>query len=334
MEFELAGKQMLVTGATGFIGQQVTRALLAQGVCVRALVRNESKAQALREQGAVIVPGDLTDPASAQAVQGCDAVLHLGGVVNEFEPMAYYRSVNVEPTRRLAEAALEAGVERFVHVSSIWVYQIGAGPVVTEDSPLAVAGIPYPDSKREGELVIRQMIKQRGLPAVIVQPSEVYGPRDQTWVLRPVELLRTGRMILADGGSGVFQPIYVDDAVEGLMSAMRKGKIGETYILPGREQVRMRDYFGYYVRMLGKRQPPSMPGWLALQVAALAEKAAPVLKRPPVFTRQEALGSLKRAVYDGSKAERELGFVPKTTLAEGMRQVEAWLRSIGLVQAS
>jgi dihydroflavonol-4-reductase len=328
MIFDISGKTFLVTGASGFIGKRVARELMRRGARVRALVRDPAKAEDLAAAGAEMAIGDMTDPASLEgAVRGCRAVVHFAGATNDFKPRSHYERVNVEGTRVLAEAALKEGVERFVDISTVWVYGLRSGPGVCETSPCRESGHSYADTKLEAERIVRRLIAERGLPAIILQPSEVYGPGDPNWTERPLELIRSGRMILADRGRGLTQPIFIDDLVHGILAAIAKGRIGETYVLCGPEAVTFREYFMHFARMAGKKRLPSMPGRLALATAATAEWLARAIRRQPVFTRQEVLATMATTTYDGGKAERDLGFVPTMTLAEGMGLVEDWLRT-------
>ena len=328
MTYDISGKTVLVTGASGFIGKRVARELMLRNVRVRALVRDPAKAADLAAAGAEMAIGDMTDPASLEgAVRGCQAVLHFAGATNDFQPRSHYERVNVEGTRILAEAALKEGVERFVDISTVWVYGLRSGPGVCETSPCRESGHSYADTKLEAERVVRRLVAEKGLPAIILQPSEVYGPGDRNWTERPLELIRSGRMILADRGRGLTQPVYIDDLVQGILAAVENGRVGETYVLCGPEAVTFREYFMHFARMAGKKRLPSVPGRLALATAATAEWLARRFRRQPVFTRQEVLATMATTSYDGGKAGRELGFVPKTTLAEGMRRIEEWLRT-------
>jgi len=270
----------------------------------------------------------MTDPAAlARAVRGCQTVFHFAGTTNEFRPRSYFKRVNVDGTRILAEAALREKVERFIHISTVWVYGIRSGPGICETSACRASGQSYSDTKLEAERVVRRLIEERGLPAIILQPSEVYGPGDLNWTERPLDLIRTGRMVLANKGRGLVQPIFIDDLVQGVLAAAENAGFGETYILCGPDVVTIREYFSHLARMLGKQNLPSLPGRLALGTAAVAEWVARISRRAPVFTRQEVLSTMATATYDGRKAERELGFAAKTTLAEGMAKVESWLRT-------
>lgn len=327
------GKKVLVTGATGLIGRQVTRRLLREGAQVRGLARDPAKASSLAAEGAEIALGDMADAASLRrAVEDCQMVFHFAGLLSrDYIPSSYYRVIHVEGTRLLAEAALEAGIERFVHASTFLVYGLDAGPNTDESSPRLPSDDPYCDTKLAGENVVRELVAERGLPAVIVQPCEIYGPGDETWTLLPIRMLRAGRMILPRGGTGLLQPIYIDDVVEGVMAAARTGKVGEAYLLCGSEVVTVRQFFGYYARMVGRLRSPSVPGWVALLVANLSESWARLTGRPAFATRTAARGLMMRATYDGSKARRQLRFTPSTNLETGMRLVEQWLHREGIV---
>lgn len=325
MAYELRGKDILVTGATGFIGSRVALELAKSGARVRALVRNPAKAGALGDAGISTVIGDMAEPASLSgAVRGCQAVFHFAGTTNEFKPRAHFERVNLDGTRLLAEAALKEGIERFIHVSTVWVYGLRSGPGICETSPCAPSGQSYADTKLEAERAVRRLIDEKGLPAIIVQPSQVYGPGDPNWTERPIELIKSGRMILAGGGKGLIQPVFIDDLVRGILASAERGGLGETYILCGPEAVTVREYFSYFAAMVGKKRLPSLPGRLALGAAAAAERWARAFGGAPVFTRQEVMSTMATATYDGGKAARELGFVARTSLAEGMREVALW----------
>lgn len=328
MSFEFRGRRVLVTGATGLIGGRVARRLQAGGARVRVLVRTPAKAGALAASDIEVLRGDMTDSRSLRAaVDGCDGVVHMAGVLgDEFKPLEYFRAVNVEGTRALAEAALEAGVGRFLHASSIAIYGFGAGAGTNERSPRRPGADPYCLTKDEGQAVVERLALERHLPAVIVLPSQVYGPEDEAWTLGPLRLIKAGKLVLPARGRGLLQPIFVDDLAEGILAALDGGRAGEAYILCGRQVVTVAEFFGHLAQMAGKSGIPSVPVWLAGCIASLSEGFAHVTGKPPAFTRS-AVRFVTDFVttFDGAKAKAELGFESRTTLEEGMGRVRRWL---------
>ncbi|GMR12790.1 MAG: NAD(P)-dependent oxidoreductase [Gemmatimonadota bacterium] len=323
----LTGLRTLVTGATGFIGGHLAKGLADAGAKVVGLVRDAARAAPLVRAGADAIEGELTDHASLRrAMEGCDLVYHLAATVNVNKPWSYYREVNVAGTEALAEAALAGGVQRFVYVSSVSVYGMGAGPGLDENSPHLTSRDAYADTKLEAERVIRRMISERGLPAVIAQPSQAYGPGDQNWTMTPIRLIRDGKLSLVNHGTGVIQPIFIDDLVDALVATARFGTVGSSYILCGDEVVTLHDYLARLSTMLDKPQPSSVPYWVAFSVAAVNELAAMALGYEPRLNRRAVRCQVLRTTFSGHKASRELGFDPSINIDEGMDRIAAWLR--------
>ncbi len=323
----LTGLRTLVTGATGFIGGHLARGLADAGAKVIGLVRDTSRAASLERAGAAAVEGELTDYASLRrAMEGCDLVFHLAATVNLNKPWSYYREVNVAGTEALAEAALAVGVERFVYVSSVSVYGMGAGPGLDETSPHLKSRDAYADTKLEAEEIIRRMVAERGLPAVIAQPSQAYGPGDQNWTMTPIRLIRAGKLSLISRGTGLIQPIYIDDLADGLLATARFGTVGSSYILCGNEVVTLRAYVARLSAMLDKPQPSTVPYRVAISVAAVNELAALALGYEPTLNRRVVRSQVLKTTFSGDKASRELGFDPGVDMDEGMDRIAAWLK--------
>jgi nucleoside-diphosphate-sugar epimerase len=330
MSYDINNKKVLVTGATGLIGSHLIAELLKQGCTVRAMVRSLEKAKPLVQKGVEIVYGEMTEPETLkEAVEGCRAVFHLAGVMGSHsKPLSYFRKVHVEGTKALAEAALNANVERFVFASTAWVYGFHAGTGVNEKAPRCLSNDPYCDTKLEAENMIRQMIRDRDLPGIVVQPAEIYGPGDYNWTLTPIELAKSGLMMLPSKRPGVIQPIYIDDAIEGIMAAVTRGTIGEVYILCGSQITPVREFFIHYARMAGKQKIPSVPGMLMSLFARASEIIARMIKKEPPFTQCAVRGVMKTTTYSPQKAASELQFTPKITLDQGMQRIQSWLQTM------
>ncbi len=275
----------LVTGATGFVGSAVVRALLDAGEVPRVLVRPESDRRNLDGLGVDLAEGDLRDAASlARACRGCQALFHVAADYRLWVPRPeQIYATNVDGTRALMQAAGAAGVARIVYTSSVATLGFNRdGSPAVEATPAALADMigHYKRSKFLAEEVVRGMVTEVGLPAVIVNPSTPIGPRD----IKPTP---TGRMIVeaargripafVDTGLNV---VHVADVAAGHLLAFERGRIGERYILGG-ENLAFAEILGAIARLRG-RPPPRLrlPHGLVLPIAHAAEAWAR-LPRPP-----------------------------------------------------
>lgn len=254
------------------------------------MVRNLTRAKIPALKGAQIFRADIRDSeAIRSSIKDCDAVIHFAAILgNKPNSWADFRSVNVEGTRLLAEAAIEAKVKKFVYVSAVWVYGLNAKPGTNEKSPRRFSNDPYSDTKLEAENIILELCHKKGLPAIIVQPTYVYGPGDETWTLTPIKLVRNHLLFLPEGGNGLMQPVFIDDLVDGIMAAFFHGKIGNSYILCGPEVVIVKEFFTYLAHMIGKTTIPSIPGWIALLMAQVLELVSRFGRYSIPFTRCSA----------------------------------------------
>src|SRR5437588_3152321 len=228
-----------VTGATGFIGSHVARKLRERGDDVVALVRSPEKAGELRELGCQLVEGSLSDEeAIRRGVQGADAVFHVGasykvGIPRSHRPALH--DANVRGTERVLDAAVEAGVNRIVYVSTGNAYGNTHGQVVDESyvRPQPPDFLSYYDqTKYEAHQVALDRIS-KGTPIVIVQPCAVYGPDDPSEVGNMIDQTRTGKLKLRMFPDAGFNFAYVEDIAAGIVLAHDKGRIGESYNLAG-----------------------------------------------------------------------------------------------------
>jgi len=242
----LRGRTVLVTGGTGFIGGRlVEKLVLDEGCRVRVLVRDFAHAARISPYPVEMVGGDLRDRASVErAVQGCDVVFHCA---YDFVPtLAGQERTGVEGTRNVAEAALAEGVDRMVHLSTMAVYQPLPPGEVTEESPWPASQDPYVLVKREAENLLDEIHRRQGLPAVILQPTIVYGPFSTFWTLTPLRRLRNPkvRVPLLDGGATPCNAVYVDDVADAmLLAATRPGVEGERFLISAEEPVTWKEFY-------------------------------------------------------------------------------------------
>jgi dihydroflavonol-4-reductase len=327
----------LVTGATGFVGSAVARALVSRGERVRALVRRSSSLRLLQGLPVEIVTGDLNDPASCRAaLEGCDALFHVAADYRLWvpQPDAMYRT-NVEGTRALLLAAADAGVKRIVYTSSV--AALGARPdrrPADETTAATLAGMVghYKRSKFLAEQAVRELVAEPGLPVVIVNPAAPVGPGDA----RPTP---TGRVVLEAARGRVpayvdtgLNLVHVDDVAQGHLLAFEHGRVGERYVLGG-ENLPLSRMLAMIADLMGRRAPRlRLPAGALLPVAFLAEAIARIGRgREPLITADGVRMARKPMYFTSAKAERELGYRSRPAV-EGLRDAIAWYRSQGCLR--
>jgi dihydroflavonol-4-reductase len=328
----LAPGLCLVTGATGFVGSAVARALLSGGHEVRVLARPGSDRRNLADLTVEIAEGLLEDaPSLARAVAGCRYLFHVAADYRLWvpDPAPMYRA-NVEGTRVLMRGALDAGVERVVYTSSVATLGLVAGGSADEETPSSLEDMigPYKRSKFQAEEVVRDLIERRGIPAVIVNPSTPVGPRDR----KPTP---TGRLILeaarghmpgyVDTGLNI---AHVEDVAVGHIAAAEMGRVGERYILGG-EDMSLAQILAEVGQAAGMR-PPRMqvPYSVAYPAAIGAELIARLTGREPFITRDGVRMARKKMYFSSAKAARELGYAPRPA-REAIADAVGWFRVNG-----
>lgn len=316
-----------VTGAGGFIGEALCRRLRGDGFSVLGVDADASRAGRVEAAGASFEAADVTDAGAMRAVlRDADLVVHTAARVSEWGPMDDFVRVNVGGTRAVLDAADAAGATRVVCLSSVAIWGYAFREDVSEDHPPRPCGIPYIDTKGAAE----RLARHRG--ATIVRPGDVYGPGSIPWAVRPLELVRTGRMRLPLGGRGLMTPVYIDDLVDCVVRALTHPEAaGHAFTAWDGEPVTTADFFGHYARMLGRKPVPTAPAPLLRAVGAAAEAVARVRGRPPQFGRAGVTFLSRRAVYPNARARELLGWEPRVGLEEGMRRTEVWFRAEGLL---
>jgi dihydroflavonol-4-reductase len=324
--------RVLVTGATGKLGNAIASALLERGDQVRALVRDPARAAAVLPTGIQPIKGDVTQPATlAPAVEGCELVFNAMGLPEQwFADEGIFDRVNAAGSGDLAAASRAAGVRRFVHTSTNDVFHAGQGESFDEsvlaDYPKSTA---YERSKQRAEQLV--LAQRDGMEVVLLNPTAVYGPGPtsshglENGLFEPV--VRKRLPALVPGGLGV---VFVDGVVRGHLAAADHGEDGQRYILSD-GYVSLRELAEAVVRIAGRgRVPPTMPVPLARVLAAVGEGVARVIRRPPMLARGQLTFLQWQARADSSKAQRELGFTP-TPLEDGLRRT---LEGRGLLDRS
>ena len=324
----------LVSGATGFVGAAVARALLREGWQVRALARAGSDRRNLESLALEIAVGDLNDPASLEpAIADCRALFHVAADyrLGARDPEQLYRT-NVQGTRNILAAARRAGVERSVYTSSVATMGIPAdGTAGDEATPVALDAMigHYKRSKFLAERAVLDEARA-GLAVVIVNPSTPVGPGD-------VKPTPTGQVVLdaacgrmpayVDTGLNI---VHVDDVARGHLLAFERGVVGERYILGGKDMT-LREILAEISRLVG-RDPPRvrLPYGAVLPIAYIAEAFSRVSGRSGRVTLEGVRMSRKRMFFSSAKAQRELGYTWRPPV-EAFADAVEWFRARGLI---
>ena len=326
----------LVTGASGFVGAAVARALLARGWETRCLVRAVSSRRNLEGLNVEVVTGDLMDVRSLdRALERCDALLHVAADyrLGVRDPSELYRA-NVDGTRNVLEAARRSGVPRIVYTSSVATIGIPAdGTPGNERTAVQLGDMigHYKRSKFLAEQVARDWARANAAHLVIVNPSTPIGPGE-------VKPTPTGQIIVdaacgrtpayVDTGLNV---VHVDDVAEGHLLALERGRAGEQYILGG-EDLPLRAILGIIAALVGRKPPRiRLPHAVVMPIAYVAEGYSRMSGRPTRVTVEGVRMSRKRMFFSSEKAIRELGYSwrpPQEAFADAIR----WFRENGYLQ--
>lgn len=322
----------LVTGGTGFIGQNLVKALVTKGNKVRVLVRKKSRLHVLNGLNVEIVYGDLNDENSLiAATKNIDTVYHLAaqlGGANITYKQLY--DTNVVGTEKLLNACLKNKVKKFIHFSSV----AAMGKVrqnADEEAPCNPIN-PYDKSKLESELLIKKFIKKKKIPAIIVRPSMVYGPGETKTKAALFRAIKKRYFVIIGNSNNLIDMSYIDNIISGVLLTTKKKKaIGQTYILTDERAYTMNEFFNTVAKEEGVKKPMHLPKFLAYLIAIPFEILARMIKKgvPLSFERIRTLTTSKS--FSIEKAKKELGYKPKIHLQEGIKRTVKWYREKGIL---
>jgi dihydroflavonol-4-reductase len=325
-------RRVLVTGATGFTGGHLVRALRARGDDVTAMVRSAQGAALLSEDGIRTVVGDLARPETLpEAVRsGFEVIYNIAALYREAGLAdRVYHQVNAVGVGQLIEAAAGAGVRRVVHCSTVGVHGDVEHPPANEDAPLRPGDV-YQVSKVEGERIARDAGARTGVEVVIARPSGIYGPGDRRLLKLFRGVARRKFFILGDGKI-FYHLTYISDLIEGFrLCGEVPAAAGRTYILAGGEVPVLND-LAAMIAEEARVPPPSLhlPVWPFWFAGAVCEAVcAPFGIEPPIYRRRVDFFTKSRA-FDTTRARKELGFEPQIDLRQGIRRTLIWYKQQG-----
>ena len=326
----------LVTGATGFIGGHLVKALHERGRAIKCLVRNNSQTGFLKQLGVELIYGDMADKDSLKkALKETDIIYHAAGEVFALDAENYY-TVNVAGVKNLLEACANGAVKKLIHFSSS--SATGPNPVrdipVNEDSPCCPI-TPYGKSKLDGEKLIREFSKHFNVPTVIIRPPLVYGPgvSQSSRVLMFLKLIHKGAFRIIGSGNNLVSLCNIDNLIHGLLLVEKESRsLGETYFLSDERPYTVNEIAETIAQEEGKQLPiPHMPFWVANILSIGLSLPAKLFGFTSPLTRNTVKELKNNWFVDIKKAQSELGYQPIVDFKYGVKKTVEWFLNEYLV---
>lgn len=322
----------LVTGATGFTGSHLARRLAGEGEEVVAFVRPTSRTGSLEGAGVERRTVDITDGEDVRRnFGGISRVYHIAAAFRtEHADRSEFQRVNVDATRHLLEAARDAGVERFVHCSTVGVQGEIESPPATEEYRYSPSD-HYQRTKMDGELLALRYA-EGGMPVSVVRPVGIFGPGD-TRFLKLFRPIAKGRFVMIGSGRSLYHLTYISDLVDGfLLAGQRPEAVGQVFTIGGARYTTLRQLVDMIATAVGRSRPRLRMPYTPVYAASVAcEKVCGALGlAAPLYPRRVKFFADDRA-FDISRAKHLLEYDPKVSLEEGLRRTAEWYRKHGLL---
>jgi acetylornithine/succinyldiaminopimelate/putrescine aminotransferase/nucleoside-diphosphate-sugar epimerase len=326
----------LITGATGFIGGHLAQRLVQEGYQVRCLVRATSDTSLVDKLDVEIAVGDLTRARSlARAAEGCRYVFHCGARVSDWATTKEIARVNVQGTRNLLEACVDASVQRVVHFSTTDIYGYPGRAAIDETYVATRFRNWYAQTKLAAEAEVRRVEKAHELDAVILRPATVYGPRSTAVIGEIARAMRDGNMLLIDGGRAIAGLCYVENLVDAAVLALRHDAApGHAFNVSDGLDITWKEFTDGLAKGFGCPQVRwSLPYWMANGIGFSLEHGYRLLRKTtrlntqPLLSRQAVHMLGKDQDFSNRKAREMLGWEPRVDYATGLDATLVWLQA-------
>lgn len=326
----------LVTGGTGLLGSHIVEQLVRLDRPVRVLVRPGSDVRWLRSHGVELVEGDLSDPASlARACEGVKCVYHAAARVGDWGPWSEFVEITIDGSRNLFDAAEQAGVSRFIHISSISVYgHINRAGLVIDEShtELGINVHRWSYYTRAKVAVERELWRRHwaggGVKFTVIRPSWLYGPRDRATIARLVTMIRNGKAKLLGSGDNRLNVVYAGNVAEAcILAADKPEAAGEAYNCSNDGVLTQRQYFDMVAKASGANPVTRRVPFKVAYCAAFVMECFGHLfrtKKPPLVTRYVVWLMGRDTFFSADKARRELGWKSTVSYEEGIPATIRW----------
>lgn len=318
-------RKVLITGANGFIGNQLMQYYKTQGIATVGVD--------LQGNGDDIIQGDIAQPETiSEQLKDCDVVVHTAALVSNAMADADMWRVNVQATSNLVAAAEQYKVRRFVQISSIVAYGNSAEGELDETQPVHADGGSYVLTKLASEHAVLTATANSAMELVIIRPGDVYGPGSRPWIILPIEAIKKGQFMLPAKGEGFFRPVYIDDLIRGIALAVSTQEAsGEIFNLSCEGYISTKEFFSHHCRWMNKRGPLAVSTRLALIAAAAATKIANLTGGVNEASTATVTQLCTKSWFSIAKAEKLLGWKPEMPFEEGMQRSKTWAQEQGLI---
>lgn len=326
--------KVLVTGGAGFTGSALVLRLAREGHEVVAMDVDEGlRASRIRGAGAELVIGSVNDRQTVRGVvEGVDAVVHAAAAFRQINvPDSHYYEVNVEGTRTVLEAALDASISKFVYCSTCGVHGEVDKPPVDETGPVEPADY-YQETKYRAEQVLDRF-RQKGLTTVALRPAAIYGPGDPGRFLMIFRQVLRGFFPMFGDGETLYHPLYIDNLLDAVLLALETDRgDGGTFLIADQEPCTIEELVREVANVLDVDVwIPHLPYLPLLAASHVVERSCrPLGVEPPLFPRRAHWYSHDRA-FDISRARERLGYRPRVGLHEGLQRTARWYRDNGFL---
>ena len=327
----------LVTGGTGLLGSHIVAKLRAAGEDVRVLVRPTSDTRFVDTLGVDKAVGDVTDPVSiAKAMDGVKTVYHAAARVGDWGPWESFVAISIDGTRNMVEAASRAGVQRFLHISSISAYGHvdGEGLVLDETAPLGQKLYKwsyYSRAKVAAEEIVWAAHERGDVPVTVIRPSWLYGERDRASMPRLIRAIGAGKGKLIGDGTNRLNLTYAGNEADGCILAAGSDKaVGEAYNLCNDGVITLEGYFNKIAAQIGAEPVTRKVPYKVVHTAAFVMELLGHLvgrKTPPLVTRYSVWLMGRKCFFSTEKIQRDLGWEPAVGYDEGIARAVAWARA-------
>jgi nucleoside-diphosphate-sugar epimerase len=320
---------LLITGINECIGWRAAEIAIAKGIKVRGLQTTPDKKKEIEQLGIETIVGSITDTTTAKkACDGIDVIIHAAEIAKEGGKLKEFQEINVDGTKNIAQAAKQAGVKTFIHISSVLVYGFDYRDGITENEPLTSDSNPYCQSKIQAEKAIQEYNAPPEFGVIIIRAGDVYGPRSIPWIVRPLSLMRQNMFAYVNEGKGIINHLYIDNLIDSIFLAIAKQPYGEIFNITDGGETSWKEYFTRLAGIVDLPPPSSLPKDEIKLFLRLRQQGQKLFRKEADILPESIDFMTRPYAYSIVKARELLNYQPQIDLEKGMQLTKQWLKTI------